>query len=178
MAETSTIARPYAQAVFKLAKSGGDLAKWSDMLDYAAVVAGDQRVAELFNNPRVRDEELVKLFLDICGSNLDDQGANLIRLLAENRRLGLLPEIAVQYGEMRAKEEDTLQAQLITARPVDDAVQKQLADALGKRTGRKVTLSAETDESLLGGAVIRAGDLVIDGSVRGRLERLAHTLNR
>ena len=178
MAETSTIARPYAQAVFKLAKSSGDLAKWSDTLDYAAVVAGDDRVAPLFNNPRVTEEQVVKLFLDICGSNIDDKGVSLIRLLAENSRLGLLPEIAAQYSELRAKEEDTLQARLITARPVDDAVQKRLAEALGKRTGRKVTLSAETDESLLGGAVIRAGDLVIDGSVRGRLERLAHTLNR
>ncbi len=178
MAETSTIARPYAQAVFKLAKSSGDLAKWSDTLDYAAVVAGDDRVAALFNNPRVTEEQVVKLFLDICGSNIDDKGVSLIRLLAENSRLGLLPEIAAQYSELRATEEDTLQARLITARPVDDAVQKQLAEALGKRTGRKVTLSAETDESLLGGAVIRAGDLVIDGSVRGRLERLAHTLNR
>ena len=178
MAETSTIARPYAQAVFKLAKAGGDFSKWSEMLDYAAVVAGDQRVAALFNNPRVDGQQLVKLFVDICGSKIDEQGVNLIRLLAENRRLDLLPEIAVQYGDMRAAEEDTLQARLITARPVDDAVQKQLAEALGKRTGRKVTLSAETDESLLGGAVIRAGDLVIDGSVRGRLERLASTLNR
>ena len=178
MAETSTIARPYAHAVFKLAKSSGDLAKWSDTLDYAAVVAGDDRVAALFNNPRVTEEQVVKLFLDICGSNIDDKGVSLIRLLAENSRLGLLPEIAAQYSELRATEEDTLQARLITARPVDDAVQKRLAEALGKRTGRKVTLSAETDESLLGGAVIRAGDLVIDGSVRGRLERLAHTLNR
>jgi|HigsolmetaAR201D_1030396.scaffolds.fasta_scaffold00874_9 ATP synthase, F1 delta subunit len=178
MAEYSTIARPYAQGVFKAAQAAGNLAKWSEMLEFAAAVARDPTMNALLGSPRLTKEQLVELFLSVCGDRLDEQGRNLIRLLAENRRLQLLPQIAAQYAELRAEAEATVNARLITAQPVDPGTQQKVAQALSQRLQRKVTLSTETDASLLGGAIIRAGDLVIDGSVRGRLERLAATLSR
>lgn len=178
MAEYSTIARPYAQGVFKLAQSQGKLAGWSDMLDYAAAVAADPSLNALLGSPRLTKEQLADLFIDVCGANLDAQGGNLIKLLAENRRLALLPAIAERYAQLRADAEATINARLILAQPADEAAQAGLTKALSKRLNRKVSLTTEIDESLLGGAIIRAGDLVIDGSVRGRLERLAATLSR
>jgi F-type H+-transporting ATPase subunit delta len=178
MAETSTIARPYAQGVFKLAQASGDLGRWSEMLEFAAAVTRDPAMASLTGTSLVDRGRLAELFTDICGDRLDEQGRNLIRLLADNRRLGLLPAIAEQYERLRNDAEGVVEATLYTAKPIDDDVRAKLAEAIGKRLSRKVELSAETDEELLGGAVLRAGDLVIDGSARGQLERMAATLSR
>ncbi|MCC5858226.1 MAG: F0F1 ATP synthase subunit delta [Ectothiorhodospiraceae bacterium] len=178
MADFQTIARPYAQAVFKLAREQGRLAEWSEMLQFLGQVAADEQMQTLLASPRFSGQQLEALFLDICGDRLDDAGRNLLRLLAENRRLIALPDMVRQYESLRATEEGTLKARLISAHPVEDKVRADLAQALGKRLQRKVELESEIDESLLGGAVIRAGDLVIDGSVRGRLKRLASSLNR
>lgn len=178
MADFNTIARPYAHAVFKLARDQDALAAWSETLGLLAAVAADARVHALLASPRLAPEQQRDLILDICGDRLDAAGRNLVALLAENRRLVALPDVAAQYEALRATEEGTLQARLISAQPVDEKVRDALASALGKRLSRKVTLNAEVDESLLGGAVIRAGDLVIDGSVRGRLTRLTSSLNR
>ena len=178
MADFQTIARPYAQAVFKLAREQGSLAEWSDVLQLLGQVAADERVQAILASPRFSGQQLESLFLDICGDNPNEAGQNLVRLLAENRRLIALPDIVRQYEALRATEEGTLRARLISAQPVEDKVRVDLAQALGQRLQRKVELESEIDESLLGGAVIRAGDLVIDGSVRGRLKRLATSLNR
>ncbi len=178
MAELGTIARPYAQAVYQLARDTGQLAQWSEQLEFAAAVAKDGFMHGLLVSPRYSPAQLEEIVLAVCGDKLSDQGRNFIRLLAENRRLHLLPEIYAQFAKLRDDAERTLQARLISAQPVDSAAQEKIAEALGKRLNRKVTLTSEIDESLLGGAVIRAGDLVIDGSVRGRLERLAAGLNR
>jgi F-type H+-transporting ATPase subunit delta len=178
MAEYSTIARPYAQGVFQLAKARNGFAKWSDMLEYATAVIRDPTMNALIGSPKMPRDRLAQLVIDICGDRFDEQGRNLVRLLAENRRLLVLPEIAAQYAALRAEAEATIHARLITAQPVAAEIQPRLEEALGKRLGRKVTLTTETDAHLLGGAIIRAGDLVIDGSVRGRLERLAATLSR
>src|SRR5690554_552217 len=178
MAEYSTIARPYAEGVFELAKDAGNMPRWSEMLEYAAAVARDPSRNALLGSPPVPREQVADLFIEICGDNLDEQGRNLIRLLAENRRLMLLPQIAEQYNDLRAKEEATLHVKLVAAHAVSDEVRSKLVDAIGRKLNRKVTLSTETDASLIGGAVIRAGDMVIDGSVRGRLTRLAASLSR
>jgi len=178
MAERSTIARPYAQAIFQLAQASGDFGRWSEALQLLTVAAQDPNLAPLLGSPRISRQELADLLIEIAGDRLDAAGRNLVRLLAEGRRLVLLPDIAAQYDELRAQAEGTIEARLITAQPVDATACDKIAAALSKRLNRKVTLTAETDPSLLGGAVVRAGDLVIDGSVRGRLERMAATLNR
>lgn len=178
MADFNTIARPYAQAVFALAREKGTLKEWSETLELLATVARDPQMGPLLVNHRLTSEQLQGMILDVCGDQLDQAGRNFVALLGENWRLVLLPEIAEQYEALRAAEEGTLQAKLISAKPVEKSVREALASALGKRLSRKVTLQAEVDESLLGGAVIRAGDLVIDDSVRGRLKRLAANLNR
>lgn len=178
MAEKTTVARPYAQAVFDIAKGGKALPRWSEMLQLAATVAADVRVAALLGNPRVSREGLVKLFLTICGDRLTPEAQNLIRLLVENDRMDVLAEIAALYETYRAEAERTVEARVISAFPVDAAQQQQIAAMLKKRLGREVTLSCETDMSLLGGAVIRAGDLVIDGSVTGQLAKLKVALAR
>lgn len=179
MAETTTVARPYAQAVFEIARAQKDaLASWADMLELLAAVASDGAVRPLLGSPRLTAERKAELIIDICGDRLNDGGRNLVRLLSANGRLPLLPEISAQYRQLRAELERTVEATLITAQPVDDAAREQIAAALGKRLQRKVSLSTEVDEDLIGGAVVRAGDLVIDGSVKGRLERLTGALSR
>lgn len=176
MAEKSTIARPYAQAVFELAREHKAFPAWSEQLALVAAVAADDAMRELIGNPNVERDRLVQLFLDICGDKLDVAGQNFIRLLAENKRLDVLPEIATVYEAMRAEAEGTIEAEVITALPLDEAQQQALAEKLRARLGRDIVLSIKTDESLLGGAVIRAGDVVIDGSAEGQLMRLANTL--
>jgi F-type H+-transporting ATPase subunit delta len=177
MAEFTTIARPYAQAVFKLAQQQQALPAWSGMLGLAAHVAADPGMRKLLDNPRVTPAQLADLFVDICGERLNDAGRNLIRLLAERRRLVVLPEIFGLYEQLKNDAEGAIKAQLITAFPATDAQKQTIAAALKQRFGRDVQLEYITDPTLMGGAVVRAGDLVIDGSVRGKLARLGSALN-
>ena len=165
MAELSNISRPYARAVFELAKAGADYSAWSEQLDMLAVVAADPNVGDLFNNPRVSRRELALVFTDVCGDRLDENVKNLVRLLAQNRRLHALPAIAEQYEHLRAEAEQTVQAELESALPVSDTQQQRIVEALSQRMGRRVELTVKTNEELLGGAVVRAGDLVIDLSL-------------
>lgn len=175
MAE-SNIARPYARAAFALATEAGDLEGWSERLALLAAVARDERVATAIRAPRVGRAERAGLVIGICDQYLDDGGRNLVRLLADNGRLELLPELARQYDALRAEAERRVEARVRSATPLSAEQEERIAAALGKRLAREVTLRCEVDESLLGGAVIRAGDVVIDGSLRGRLERLAGRL--
>ena len=173
MAELFSIARPYAQAVFELARSSGDYTGWSQSLSAMAQVSRDPEMKRLIQNPRVSRQEIAQVIADVCGSGVGGEGRNLLRLLAQNRRLHVLPAIADQYENLRAEAEQTVQAELESALPVSDSEQQRIADALTARLGRKVELVCRINETLVGGAVIRAGDLVIDGSVRARLEKLA-----
>ena len=181
MAEFTTIARPYAQAVFKLAQQQQALPAWSDMLGLAAVVAADAGMRKLLDNPRVLPAQLADLFIDaltdIGGDRLNEDGRNLIRLLAERRRLTVLPEIFGLYEQFKNEAEGAIKAQLITAFPATDAQKQTVAAALKQRFGRDVQLEYITDPTLMGGAIVRAGDLVIDGSVRGKLTRLGTALS-
>ncbi len=177
MAEFTTIARPYAQAAFKLAQQTQALPAWSEMLGLAAVVATDAGLRKLLDNPRITPAQLAELFVDVCGERLNEAGRNLIRLLAERRRLTVLPEIFGLYEQFKNEAEGAVKAQLITAFPATDAQKQTIAAALKQRFGRDVQLEYITDPTLMGGAVVRAGDLVIDGSVRGKLTRLGTALN-
>lgn len=175
MAEVTTIARPYAVAVFSLAQEKGDLQTWSDLLQVAAQCADDAEVEAILTNPAVSDEQAVDLLGDVVG-DLSADARNFLLLLAENNRLLLLPEIAALFQELRAEAEQMLTAEVVTARALTDAQKTKIAAALKKRLGKEVTLTEQVDENLLGGAIIRAGDLVIDGSALGKLNRLANAI--
>lgn len=176
MSELTTAARPYARAAFDLASQQGALDKWSDMLGFCAAVAHDSAMQTALDNPSLNKQQSAQLFNEVCGENIDQQGQNFIRLLSENDRLELLPEIAALYQHYRAQSEGTVDAELISALEVSEDQVSKIADSLAKRLGKKVSLSTRIDSSLIGGAIIKAGDMVIDGSVRGRLEKLSSTL--
>ncbi|MGE0080765.1 MAG: F0F1 ATP synthase subunit delta [Thiohalomonadaceae bacterium] len=178
MAEITTIARPYAQAVFKLASEQKALKRWSEMLGRAAAVAADPEMAKVIDNPRFSRSQVVDIILGVCGKGLDEYGQNMVRVLADNGRLNLLPEIAALYEIERAQAEGTIEAEVVTAMELTDGQKKDLAAALKKRLGREVSLNVKVDGSLLGGAIIRAGDMVIDGSAISRLEKLGAELMR
>ena len=176
MADKSTIARPYAKAAFEEARDHGRLGPWSEALRTAAAVVRDSRVEALLGNPRVTPEELATLVIEIAGPQLDEEGRNFVRTLAGNRRLPLLPEIAALFDELKSEAEGVVDVTVTSAAPLDDSQRGKLAAALQRRLGRSVHLQCATDPTLIGGAVLRAGDLVIDGSLRGRLERIAYAL--
>lgn len=176
MAEKSTIARPYAQAAFDLAQEAGELKNWSDMLQFSASVAADKQMSSLFDSPKLTQEQLVELFFSVCEGHLTPAGQNFIRVLADNKRLNVLPEIAAMYEKHRAEAEKSVEAEVISAFPLSDALQQQITDALKNRLGRDVSLVTRIDESLIGGAIIRADDLVFDASVSGQLDKLTNAL--
>lgn len=172
MADTATIARPYARAAFDYARDANALAAWSALLANASAALADERVAALIGNPHVRNPELVELLLDVAGGAGNEHARNFLRLLTENRRLGALPEIAAQFEALRADVENTIDVTVTSALPLTAEQSAKLSAALAKRLQRTVRLHAEIDPSLIGGAVVRAGDFVVDGSLRGRVERL------
>lgn len=178
MAEISTVARPYAQAAFEMAKESGDYKSWSEGLAFAASLVQDDSMVELINNPRIERSRLAELFDDLCADRMTQDGRNLVRLMVSNNRLLALPSAAQQYEAMRSEAEGTIEAEITAAQAISDAQQANISKALEKKLGRKVSLTVHEDPALLGGAIIRAGDLVIDGSAKGRLEKLASALVR
>jgi F-type H+-transporting ATPase subunit delta len=177
MSELITLARPYASAAFELANEQKQYDHWSEMLAFMAAVAHDGTMRAVLDSPRLGEEQAAELFISVCAKRIDDQGRNFIRLLAENRRLTLLPEIAALFEFMRREAEGKIDAEVVSAKEISKEQIAAIAKALKARLGREVNLTARTDESLLGGAVIRAGDLVIDGSIRGSLNRLSTVLS-
>lgn len=177
MAETSTLARPYAQAVFEIAKGQSALPKWSEMLALVSAVVSDAQVQAAVGNPRLTKVSLATLILDVCGGKLDESAKNFVRLVVENGRLRLMPDIADQYEALRAEAESTMTAEVVSAFDLTAEQTKKIAAALTKRLGREVSVTSRVDENLLGGAIIRAGDLVIDGSASGQLNKLANVLH-
>lgn len=178
MTEYQTIARPYAQAVFDLAKSAGNYEEWSQALAWLSVIAEDEQVQEIAQNPRVDDASLIRLFNDIAGEKLSGERENFLKLVVANGRIFALPGIAALYEAMRAEAEGTIEAELISAQAVSDAQQAALAQSLARRLGREVSLRVVEKPELIGGAILRAGDMVIDASVEGRLQKLAANLAR
>ena len=173
MAERITIARPYAKAVFQLAQQAGRLPQWSTALRVCAEIVADPRVHALLTHPGVSAAELVELVTGVAGAQLDEQARNLIATLAANRRLSYLPEIAARYEQLRADAESTVEVTVTSAVELSAEQRAAYTTALSRRLGRQVRLHCQTDPSLLGGAVVRADDLVIDGSVRAGLGQLA-----
>jgi F-type H+-transporting ATPase subunit delta len=173
MAERITIARPYAKAAFAQARAGVKLEAWSQALAIAAAVAADARVRPLFGNPHVTAGQLVELFEDVGGAAFDADMKNFIATLAANRRLGFLPEIAATFGHLRAEHERVVDVTVTSAVELSAAQREKITAALTRRLDREVRLKCELDPALLGGAVLRADDLVIDGSLAGGLSQLA-----
>jgi F-type H+-transporting ATPase subunit delta len=176
MADKSTIARPYAKAAFEEARERGRLGPWSEALRTVAAVISDPRVQALLGNPRITAGELANLVSEIAGAQLDEEGRNFVRTLADNHRLAVLPEISALFDELKSEAEGVIDVTVTSAAPLDEAQRGKLAAALERRLKRSVRLQCETDPALIGGAVLRAGDMVIDGSLRAKLERIAYEL--
>jgi F-type H+-transporting ATPase subunit delta len=173
MAERLTLARPYAEATFKLAMEQGRLGEWFELLSLLATVVCDARIERVVTDPQIEDDRVVTLLKDICGSRLDERGENLVRLLMANGRLRLLPEIQSLFEELKQEAEAAIDVEVTSAYPLEASQQKILTEALNRKLGRDINLTVSEDKSLIGGVVIRAGDLVIDGSVKGYLGELA-----
>jgi F-type H+-transporting ATPase subunit delta len=176
MADQTTIARPYAKAAFAEARADSMLDAWSGALHTAAKVVTDPRVHSLLGDPHVTPAQLAQLVLDIAGAGLGAHGRNFVQTVAEARRLDCLPEIATLFDAYKDEAEGIADVTVTSAAPLDARQQQTLTAALAHRLKREVRLHCTTDPALLGGAVLRSGDLVIDGSVRGRLERIANEL--
>lgn len=183
MSDFETLARPYSKAIFELASEQSELQAWSDVLQLAAVVASDESTQVLMNSPSVLTDQLSELFVSVMSSadgapEITQEVKNLIALLAENGRLAALPAIYESYEALKQEAEGVVEVKVTSARKLTQKQEKDMADKLRQKLGKDVTISAEVDKSLIAGAIIYAGDLVIDGSARGRLGKLTSTLNK
>ena len=183
MADNKTVARPYAQAIFEVAEGDGVVSDWSETLSVAAGLLADRGLVEYLGTPDFsnakRYEFLVGLFAEAGSKRLagdDKKGSNFLKLLLENNRIAVLPEISAHFEALKARLENSVDAVVTSATAISDAQAEEIARSLKERLGRDVRVTTEVDENLIGGAVIRAGDVVIDGSLRARLEGLANAL--
>ena len=183
MADNNTVARPYAQAIFEVADGAGVLAEWSESLAIAAQLLADRGLVEYLGNPEFSDAQRFEFLTGLfgkAGSQLlaggDAKGTNFLKLLLENGRVAVLPEISEHFEALKAKIENSVDAVVTSAVALSKAQEQEIAGSLKERLGRDVRITTEIDETLIGGAVIRAGDVVIDGSLRARLEGLANAL--
>jgi len=174
MSNAMTLARPYARAAFGLAREHGRLPQWSNLLGFAAAVAKDEGAQALLGHPRLSLDDTLGLLLP--AGDIDPNFRQYLVVLADNRRLALLPEISAQYDALRAEAERTVNVTVTSAQPLGAQEVQTLTQALERRFGGAIALSQAVDPELIGGAVIDAGDVVIDGSVRGKLARLEASL--
>ena len=176
MAENSTVARPYAIAAFKQASEESQVKEWSDILALLAQLVSDPLLKGVIANPRVNQAQLVALLVDLGGDGMNESITNFVRLLAEYDRLHSLPEIRGIFDEERNKLEGRAHVHVRSAYELDEAQRTAISDSMAKRLGKAVEMSVEVDSSLIGGLLIRAGDTVIDATLRGRLTQLGQTL--
>lgn len=176
MEESTTLARPYAVAAFRYAKESGKTGEWANTLNFLAVVMADGRIQQASRNPRVNRDRFTELFLGLCDGYLGLGAENYVRLLIQNQRLNLLGEIAAQFANYRAEDEGYIDVAVVTAYDLTEDELKTLARTLESELGRKPVITVTVDERLIGGLLVRAGDRVIDASVRGQIERLAKNL--
>jgi F-type H+-transporting ATPase subunit delta len=177
MAESITLARPYAKAAFEAAMADKDLGTWSKMLSLLAALAANDKVRLQLTSPALSAAQQSGTLIKLCGDELSPKVQNLVKLLAENKRLVLLPEIAEIFEALKANQEKTVDVELSTAFALSSDVVNTLTQALQARLNRQINLQTKVDKHLIGGAVIRAGDTVIDSSVRGKLTKLAEAMN-
>ncbi len=171
-----TIARPYAEAVYQRAQESSRLDTWGEMLAFLAAVVADDAARDFLSNPSVEQPRKVEFLLQVAGDRLDEEGRNLVKLLVSNGRVLLLPEIERLFQLMRNEQTGQLEVEVASAYVLEPEVEQKLVETLERKLGRKVNLHTKQDESLIGGVRIRAGDMVIDGSVAGQLSRLANEL--
>lgn len=176
MAESTSLARPYARAAFEAARDSGQFDDWSQSLNLLAAITSDDRMASVLRHPGLSGQEKIQLIRDVCENPLPEPVDNFIRLMAENRRLTLFPAVAELFATYRHEHERIVDVTLTTAFDLNDEQKQRLSQALEKRLDRRVELSVHADQSIIGGVVIEAGDEVIDASLRGRLNRLANTM--
>jgi F-type H+-transporting ATPase subunit delta len=176
MAEKATIARPYARAAFAYARNANALAAWGDALSSAAAVIADARVKKMVGNPKIAASQLLDFIADVLGGKVDPHVRNFLDELSRNRRLALLPEVASMFEAMRNEVENVADVQVTSAVALSDAQRARIADSLKKRLKKDVRLHCDVNAELIGGAVIRSGDLVIDGSLRARLAALSSAM--
>ena len=173
MSELATLARPYAEAVFKRAKETENSQEWSETLAFLSAAMQDENLAEIVNNPKVSEDKLVELMQDICKDQVTGEGINLLKLLIENNRLNLAPQIAEQFESYKAEDEGYVDVDVITAYALTKAEEQSFASSLKKKFNKKVNINASVDKTLIGGFLVKAGDSVIDGSISGQLQQLA-----
>ncbi|MBM3340896.1 MAG: F0F1 ATP synthase subunit delta [Betaproteobacteria bacterium] len=176
MAEPVTVARPYAEAVFKLAAQHNALAAWSDALANIDGVVADQNVQRLISDPNISGQQLEGLVLGVVGDKVSGEARNFVQVLVSNNRLDLMPHIRAHFEALKREQEGVLEAKIISALPIDDAQVKQLVAQLETKYQRKVTAQVETDATLIGGVKIIVGDKVIDATVRGKLDAMTASL--
>jgi F-type H+-transporting ATPase subunit delta len=177
MAELTTLARPYAKAAFGYALANNELSNWSAMLITLANVASNDKVKAVLTSPALTSEQQVATVVEIMADELSDKGKNFVALLADNKRILLLPAISEQFEILKAQQEKLSNVTIDTAFAIDSELEANLAKALEKKLNCSVSINTTVDSNLIGGAVIRAGDLVIDSSVRGRLAKLTESVN-
>lgn len=178
MAELATIARPYANAVFELAKRDNNLEQWARMLSVLDATIRHETVALLLDSPDMPANAKAYRLAEVCGDELDDRGKKFLQSLAEHDRLSLISEVREQFEELRAEEQKSLEVEVISAYPLSDTQGEALKQALNRKFDKEIAIESRVDQSLIGGAVIRAGDMVIDGSIRGKLQKLAEKLEQ
>ncbi len=178
MAELVTIARPYAEAAFGLAKERGELDKWSSALALMAAVYEDPQMQAALANPKVTTADVERLMLSICGERLDGNARNFVQLLVRNGRLVVLPELRHLFEQLKAEHEGLVEARISTAYPLDDAQLRQIVSVLSNRYKKNVSPAVDVDPELIGGIKVQVGDKVWDASVRGRLQQMAATLSK
>ncbi len=178
MADYTTAARPYARAIYQLATETKSVDSWGDVLELMAAVVSDEGMLEVLDNPQLGKEQKGELMLRVLGDKANAQQQNLIKLMAENGRLKALPEVAHQFEVYRTEAEGKVDAEVISAFALSSKQEKAITEMLKSKLGRDVSITTSTDESLIGGVVIKAGDTIIDGSMKSQLESLALTLSR
>ena len=176
MQDVSALARPYGMAAFKQAQEEGKVGEWSDMLRLLVLIMQDSTMLGLISNPKVDDQQLAELIIDVAGDGLSKTGQNLVRVLAENERLGEMAAIQAIFEQERDRVEGRSHVQVTSAFALSDEQQKRIGESMSKRLGTEVDVSVTVDDSLIGGVIIRAGDTVIDASLRGRLSQLGQSL--